>query len=266
MSSRSAHFRRLHHWIVNRGLRGFLKEFWYRLRLKLKKRTVPGQEKAKPNTAGPYPFDAMYGVETGGLVWGESLEQPKSKSAAYWATGYYGISPSAFTNALTHLELDWTKFSFVDVGCGKGRAMLLALRFPFRRVWGVELSPALTAVANDNLRRFAADWRQPQVPAEAFAGDAADFALPDGPVVMFLYHPFAAPLMKRFIAHVREAARQEPREIYMLYANPELGKLLEKTPGVEMLWRQLFSLTPEEGAADRFGSYGEYFAAYRITG
>ena len=70
--------------------------------------------------------------------------------------------------------------------------------------------------------------------------------------------------MRRFLAHVVEAARVEQREIYVLYANPELETLVAGTVGAELLWKQLFSLTTEEGAADRFGSYGEMFAAFRV--
>ena len=263
MAGRTAYLRRARHWIANRGWRGFLEEMWYRRRLTLQGKPVPGRENG--NTQ-PHPFDVAYGVDTGGLVWGEGLERPRDEDAAYWATGYYGISPSAFTAAMERLDLEWPRFTFVDVGCGKGRGLLLALRFPFRRVVGVELSPALAAVAQANLERFRAPWRQDGVPAEAVAGDATQFALPEGPLVLFLYHPFAAPVMKRFLALVLAAGEQaERREVYLLYANPELGEMVAGTAGFEALWKQLFSLTAEEGAADRFGSYGEVFAAFRVA-
>ena len=261
MAGRTAYLRRARHWIANRGWRGFFEEVWYRLRLKLQGKPVPGQENGN---AKPHPFDVAYGVDTGGLLWGEALKRPRSEDAAYWATGYYGISPSAFTSAMERLDLEWSRFSFVDIGCGKGRAMLLALRFPFQQVLGVELSPELAAAAQRNLQQFSAPWRQSQVPAQASIGDATTFTFPAGPLVLFMYHPFAAPVMKHFLAHLHEAVRRDPREVYLLYANPELGALVAGTPGFEALWKQLFSLTPEEGAADRFGSYGEMFAAFRV--
>lgn len=262
MAGRTAYLRRARHWIANRGWRGLVEELWYRLRLRLQGKPVPGRPK---DNAQAHPFDVAYGVDTGGLVWGEHLDRPHSDDAAFWATGYYGISPSAFTAAMERLRLDWPRYTFVDIGCGKGRAMLLALRFRFKRVLGVELSPALSAVAQKNLERFTADWRQPEVVTEVMTGDATQIALPGGPLVFFLYHPFAAPLMQRFLEHVLQAARSGPREIYLLYANPELGALVGATPSVEWLWRETFPLTAEEGAADRFGSYGEVFAAYRVV-
>ncbi len=263
MAGRRAYWRRARHWIANRGWRGFLDEVWYRARLILRGKPVPGRPKEK---ALPHPFDVAYRVDTGGLIWGEGLGDAPQGEAGYWATGYYGISPSAFTRALERLGLVWEQFAFVDAGCGKGRAVLLALQFPFRRVMGVELSPGLAAVAQANLEKFRAPWRRVGVLAEVMAGDATEFPVPQGPVVFFLYHPFAAPVMKKFLAHIVRAAKEEQREMFLLYANPELGAMVAGTEKVEFLWKDLFSLTAEEGAADRFGSYGEVFAAYRVGG
>ena len=266
MAGRRAYVRRARHWIANRGWQGFLGELWYRAGLMIQGKPIPGRENG---SRAPHPFDVKYGVDTAGLVWGESLDEPLGKDtvgeALYWATGYYGISPSAFTFALERLHLPWREYTFVDVGCGKGRALLLALRFPFRRVLGVELSPELAAVAESNLKTFTAPWRRAEVPAQVFAEDATVFPVPSGPVVFFLYHPFAAPLMRRFLEHAVAAAGVEARAMYLLYANPELEAMVAGWPGVEWLWKETFSLTPEEGAADRFGSFGEVFAAYRVT-
>ena len=261
MPERQAYVRRARHWLANRGWRGLLDELWYRGQLLAEGKPIPGRENG--NTA-PHPFDVAYGVDTSGLVWGESLAGTSKGDAKYWATGYYGISPSAFTGALGRLQLDWSRFTFVDVGCGKGRAMLLALRFPFRRVVGIELSASLAAVAQENLRGFPAAWRQPDTPAEAFQGDATTFPIPHGPIVFFLYHPFAAPVMSLFLEHIQKAAETEQREIYVLYANPELESLMVACSGMTRLWKETYALTPEEGAADRFGSYGEVFAAFML--
>ncbi len=263
MAKRLAYLRRARHWIANRGWRGFAQELFYRARLLLRGEAIPGREHEDPR---PHPFDLAHGVDTGGLLWGEALTAERhTEDAAYWATGYYGISPSALTAALERLQLPWDQFTFVDIGCGKGRALLLALRFPFRRVLGVELSPELAAIAQRNLAAFHPAWRQGAVAAEVLTADATSAALPPGPLLLFLYHPFAAPIMRRFLAHVQQAAQGEPREILLLYANPELGALLDATPGVQHLWKETFPLTPEEGAADRFGSYGEQISAYRVV-
>lgn len=261
MSNRAAYVRRIRHWIANRGVRGLFKEIGHRLLLFVQGKSVARQS---DRDTGPHPFDRAHGVDTTGLLWGESLGEAASKESQYWATGYYGIAPSAFDAALDNMALDWPRFTFVDIGCGKGRALLLALRHPFRRVLGVELSPELVSVAKSNLERFTAPWRQPEIPAEAIAADATSFSVPDGPLLLYLYHPFAGPMMKRFVGHLKAASQTQPREILLLYGNPELGQQLEASGDVEQLWRRAFALTDEDRAADRFGSSHEYFAAYRL--
>lgn len=266
MSNRQAHLRRARHWIANRGCRGFFQELLRRTRLKLRGQPLPGR--LGPET-GPHPFDTAYNVDTTGLVWGESLTGDSTtaidKQAQYWATGYYGVAPSAFEIALDRLALDWPRFTFVDIGCGKGRALLLSLRYPFREAIGVELSPALAAVAQHNLIAFNAPWRQGSVPVKVITGDATGFTMPGGPLVLFLYHPFAAPVMRRFLDHLLGAARTERREIYLLYTNPELAPMLDKTPGLTRLWGEWSMLTPSETAADRFGSIDEHTIAYQVA-
>lgn len=259
---RKALVRRVRHWIVNRGWLGFFAEVLRQIKSTLKRRL------RKPATGTPaavkhreiHPFDEQYGVETGGLAWGEELGS--GGTAHYWSTGYYGIAPSAFWQALDRLDLNWPEYTFLDVGCGKGRALMLALKYPFGRIVGWELSPELTQVAADNLRRFTAEWRR-DVPVEALAGDATGMELPAGPLVLYMYHPFAAPVMVRFLAGLRESLKREPREVYLLYVNPELDKLLAKTPFLEKLWRECFFMGEEDAAADRFGLRQEYVSAYR---
>ncbi len=264
MSTRRAYVRRARHSIANRGWPGFFEQMSLRLHLLASRQARMWEQGADDK---PHPFDQIYGVDTAGLLWGESLDEaPDAAQSSYWTTGYYGIAPSAFAAALQHLHLDWARYTFVDVGCGKGRALLLALRYPFRAVLGIELSATLAAVATENLRRFIAPWRGNSTPAQAIAADATSFKVPAGPLLLFLYHPFAAPVMKRFLAHLQAAARAEARDIVLLYANPELDALLQSYPGITSEWHEQFSLSQADSEADRFNSPFESFAAYRVEG
>lgn len=259
--SRTAYLRRARHWISNRGLGGFLHHALWQARQLAQGKPLSGV--AGPET-GPHPFDLHHGVDTTGLIWGESLTSNGSSAAGYWATGYYGIAPSVLETALDRLALPWEDFTFVDIGCGKGRALLLATRYPFRQLLGVELSPTLAAVAQENVERFNPPWRQPNLAITVTAADATTIPLPEGPLLLFLYHPFAAPVMRRFLNHVQAAARSQSREIYLLYTNPELAPMLDTMPGFRSLWQQTSTLTPEEAAADRFHSTVEHTAAYKV--
>ena len=106
--------------------------------------------------------------------------------------------------------------TFVDIGAGMGRVVLLAARRPFHAGVGVELSPALVAVARDNLvaaddpRRVARDVR-------IVRADAARYAFPRGDLVVYLYNPFRAPVLQ---ALLRRLQRGAAREVVLLYHTP----------------------------------------------
>ena len=256
--------RRVRHWVANRGWRGFLVEALRRGRVLARE----GRRGLADTITPPrvHPFDQRYGVETSGLIWGEKLgsaELAAVGSAGYWATGYYGISPSVFGQAMERLGLEWGRYTFVDVGCGKGRALMLAMRYPFRRVVGVELAAELAEVARGNLERFRAEWRLP-VCVEVVVADATTVPLPGGPLVVYLYHPFAAPVMRRFLEHLEAAVRREGREVWLLYVNPELDGMLRARAGMERMWEEFFAMGEEDVVADRFGSQWERMVAYRV--
>ncbi len=249
---RGALGRRAKHWIVNRGWRGFSAEVWRRARLIVSGKPTPGE---RTPVIRQHPFDTRNGVETGGLIFGEQLDV--KQPAAYWATAYYGIAPSVLTAALDRLALDWTRFTFVDVGCGKGRALMIALHYPFRSIFGVELSPALAQVARQNV-----EISRVAVPVSIICGDASAVTLPDGPLVILLYHPFAAPVMRRFLRQLAAVA-SEPREIFLIYANPELHPMVRSVPQLEVVCDECLPMSDEDRAADRFGSEWERIVLYR---
>ncbi len=251
--------RRARHWIVNRGWGGFFAEVRRRSLLLLRGKAMPShREPASP----VHPFDHRYGVDTSGLIFGEDLAA--KESSAYWATAYYGIAPSVLAGALERLALPWERYTFVDIGSGKGRALMIAAGFPFREVVGVELSPELAETARRNLQQFASAGNM--VPSRVILGDAARAELPDGPLVLSVYHPFAAPVMRAFLAQLDASLRERPREVFLLYFNPELRSMLAAVPRLSVVWDECLPMSEEDRAADRFGSEWERVIAYRAAG
>jgi hypothetical protein len=58
-----------------------------------------------------------------------------------------GVSPSVAHGTLQD-------FTFIDLGSGKGRALLMASAYPFKRIIGVEFMPELHRVAQENIRKY----------------------------------------------------------------------------------------------------------------
>jgi hypothetical protein len=66
---------------------------------------------------------------------------------------YQPTDPSLFREIVSGLRIEYSEFTFIDLGSGKGRALLLASEFPFRRIVGIELLPELHTIAKQNVRQ-----------------------------------------------------------------------------------------------------------------
>jgi SAM-dependent methyltransferase len=262
--------RRLLHAYVESGPKGLCAAIYRKVTEPVRSRLVNrgstmvghGADVVSKRTAIPdvHPFDLEYGTDTSGLITGEDLSSGRWNDL--WNTAYYGISPSGFDQMFEALGLDWDRFTFVDLGSGKGRALLLASRFPFRRVVGVEIAPELSEVAAANIERFSAPWQMCRE-MEARSGDAAEFDYPAGPFVLFLYQPFLAPVLKRCMKNLARTLREEPREVYVAYVNPVFEREMQGVSALVKVWERSFAYSDEDLNADRLGAKGDRVVVYR---
>ena len=170
-----------------------------------------------------HPFDLEFGVRTSGLVAGRNLGSGHRNDRH--VTAYYAIAPSVFQGIIVR----WRQcrplapidaYTFVDLGAGMGRAMLLAAAYPFRNVLGVELHPTLARIARRNLALWRAAKRT-GVPMRMHCRDAADFPLPTGPCVAFLFNPFGAPVLRRVLRAWTRTLAERDGQLDILYVNNE---------------------------------------------
>jgi SAM-dependent methyltransferase len=169
-------------------------------------------------------FDERFGVQTAGIVHLGGLRIASDN----WVHGlhYQPIVPPDFPSLLDPTGIDIPSATFIDLGSGKGRAVLLATQLPFKRVVGVEFSEELNLIAKENLRRFPpAERRCKEV--EILCGDAAAYEFPAGPLVIYLYNPFETPVMQQVVEHVAATYRSDPRPIVVLYFTPLFAELWE---------------------------------------
>ncbi|MGH9640169.1 MAG: class I SAM-dependent methyltransferase [Bryobacteraceae bacterium] len=200
-----------------------------------------------------HPFDLEFGVRTSGLVAGRNLASGHRHDRH--VTAYYGVAPSVFRSILvrwrrccplSHID----EFTFVDFGAGMGRALLLAAEYPFRAVIGVELNPTLARIA----RRNAALWRaagRALAPMRIVCRDAAEFELPPGPCVAFLFNPFGAPVLRRMLANWTRTLASYRAQLDLLYVNNEQERVLERQPGFKRLFAGQIRRSHADAAADR---------------
>ncbi len=142
---------------------------------------------------------------------------------------YQPTEPALFREMLDALagqtRLDFRDFTFLDLGSGKGRTLLMASDYPFRRITGVELIPALDQVARENLRQYKCESQQ-CFALESICADATDFSFPNQPLILYLFNPFPEAGLRRVIRSLEESLRVQPRPVYVLYHNPLLEQVL----------------------------------------
>jgi SAM-dependent methyltransferase len=177
-------------------------------------------------------FDAEHGVTTEALVFLSELDPDAVGPSLEYAT-HYEPTPVAQAQALLDASpLPPERATFVDVGAGMGRVVLLAARRPFRAVIGVEISPALVEIARENL----ASVHDPQRVArdvKIVAADAAAYTFPRGDLVIFMYNPFRGPVLDRVLANVRTTA--EERNVTLLYHTPVERETVDATESFELI-------------------------------
>ncbi|HKM85548.1 MAG TPA: class I SAM-dependent methyltransferase [Terriglobales bacterium] len=140
-------------------------------------------------------------------------------------SAYQPTDPALFREMMASLPIEFEPFTFVDLGSGKGRTLLMASEYPFRRIVGVELLPALHQIARENLARYKSE-SQKCFALEAVCGDAANFSLPAEPLVLYLFNPLPESGLRRVIANLDSSLRAHPRAVYVLYHNPLLERVL----------------------------------------
>jgi SAM-dependent methyltransferase len=131
---------------------------------------------------------------------------------------------------------DFSESTFLDLGSGKGRTLLMASDYFFRRIVGVELLPALNDVAQDNIGKYRSE-SQKCFAIESICGDATEFGFPVEPTILFLFHPFAESGLRRVRANLERSLREHPRMVYVLYHNPLLARVLDESAALERIGR-----------------------------
>jgi SAM-dependent methyltransferase len=134
-------------------------------------------------------------------------------------SAYQPMEPELFREIINSLRIDFREFTFLDIGSGKGRALLLAAEYPFRRIVGVELMPELNSMAEENIRRFASQKR-PCGEIRSVCEDATEFVFPAAPVVVFLFNPLPEAGLKKLLINLDTSLREYPRATYVIYVNP----------------------------------------------
>jgi len=131
-------------------------------------------------------------------------------------------------------DFDFREFTFIDLGSGKGRTLLMASGYAFRRILGVELLPALNQIAQNNLAHYNNPC-QKCFAMEAVCADATAFLFPPEPTVLFLFNPFPESGLRSVMANLERSLLEHPRKVFVLYHNPLLAHVLDESAALKKI-------------------------------
>ncbi|MBV8593858.1 MAG: methyltransferase domain-containing protein [Caulobacteraceae bacterium] len=220
----------------------------------LGRRLAPGRRKAAPvdtHEIARHPIDEAYGIDTGGLIKASQLRT--HTKADLYNFGYAGSQPSIVRKAIEALP-SVEGLAFVDLGCGKGRALAVASEYPFREVVGIELAPDLCRIAEANAKTIRARYPQ-RPPIEVVQGNVLETAWPEGDLAIFIYHAFYRGLMRKVVERLARRARERPQDrLFVIYYNPVYARLFDRTPELYRFYAGRHAFADAEARASEFGN------------
>ncbi|ABD88947.1 conserved hypothetical protein [Rhodopseudomonas palustris BisB18] len=169
-------------------------------------------------------WDAKYGTETGAAVTLESLSI--GHDSRRFGERYQASDPAVLHDAVAFIGLQPADYTFIDLGCGKGRMLIVAAELGFKSCVGVEFADELARLAARN------------VAAAAFSnvtivhGDAGNYAFNEQPFVLYMFNPFSRQVMAR----VRDNLLKLNRANYcIVYKNARWRQLFDDLPTLRYL-------------------------------
>lgn len=182
---------------------------------------------------GDADYDWEYRVNTtgGAVEWRDRL-------LGAFHSAYQPTDPAEFHEMIQRLQqlaqLNFADFTFVDLGSGKGRTLLMASDYPFLHIVGVELLPSLNEIARQNLSKYKSE-SQKCFAVESISADATSYSFPNGPSVIYLFNPLRETGLRQVVLNLNESLRVHPRPVYILYHNPEHDQIILESKGLKKI-------------------------------
>jgi SAM-dependent methyltransferase len=191
-------------------------------------------------------FDPAFGTETRTVIENQHLTDVISPNLIR-GIRYEPTRALPFRRALAAAHIP-TDGGFVDLGCGKGRVLILAVQCGFQQVTGVDYSRGLCESAEQNLQAFRSRSKR-AFRAKVLTMDAADYAFTKDDTVVYLFNPFDAVVLAAVLARLQRSLERNPRTVWILYHNP--------------VWRTAIDSTSAFNHVTDVTSGGSTFGVYR---
>jgi len=186
-------------------------------------------------------FDIRHGINTDGNI---QLRELNIKSSnVTFGFFYEAIDPKLFNRIMKSFEIRPEGFVFVDFGSGKGRVLFMASEYPFKEIVGVEFSPELHAVAQNNIRKYKSGSQKCKE-VKSVCMDAINYPIPEDPVILFFNSPFTGEVLAPVLANIQKSMEKHPREVFIVYVHPRFDHLMQSNAALIKIasspWHSLY--------------------------
>ena len=199
-------------------------------------------------------FDLRYGLDTQTPIPIRNLET--SAPAAQYAVHYEGAAIPLVHRILRQMRTDLRQFTFIDLGSGKGRVLLVASQYSFKSLIGVEFSKTLHDIAQSNIAKFAQQGLTKTRP-RSINMDAAEFDFFQfANKLVFCNNPFSATLALRILDNYQFSVRKTGHQGILIYLSPIPPAVKERLDTFHLIARGSF--------LSHFGGLQKYYI-YQIN-
>lgn len=179
---------------------------------------------------GDIDYDCDFGIDT---TWAR-LSLSVRLREIFTERLYQPTVPDEFSEIMQHVEaLDLSKFTFIDLGSGKGRVLFLASSYPFRQVIGVEVQRELHEIACCNIENVEIPGRQCGE-MRSLCMDGREFEFPVTPLFLYLFNPFPDYVLKIVLENLQESLQRHPRPAWVVYNTPWEKHVFENAPLLDL--------------------------------
>lgn len=178
-------------------------------------------------------FDWRFNVSTHEPLDRFDLDVTDESKMSAWS--YVACSPSRFSKVMNMLDINPSEYTFVDIGSGKGRVLIMAAQRGFKSIIGVEFSMSLHKTALQNIHNYQQLKNHNFAMIQLLNIDAIKFQIPKEPCVLCLFNPFQAPVMEKFLAQLQLQIQDRKTPLFVFYIHPTEKLLIEKTGIFDMV-------------------------------
>lgn len=203
------------------GFWGALKIIVNNLVIALQKLSPSFRKKLKEENT----FDANLEVETTDKV--EVCDLDVSEERRKHCDCYQPTRVWLFNEIFNGLQIPHKDYILVDFGSGKGRVLLLAAMYPFKKIIGVEISRQLHEIAVKNIQSYNKELQLCH-DISSRCLDAENFKIPDDNIVLYFYNPFDEYVMRQVLSNIEASFRRYHRNMILIYTNPIHHELIDQ--------------------------------------